>query len=334
MDNNEIILLVTVSLAVVLIAFVSLNFKDWTSKKQRKLALANENPSGTDIKFADPKYQRSNSPGWRDMPVVINSETIARELGWTLERYKIYQDNQRRSVLKYEPDFSNELHPDEIILRLMASRVHTALGNGWYWDILLTDKRMLYKFTEIQATGKPAIKTRQYVASHWYVNIAEVKPQWSGDLGSHVEGGGGYVSGWVWNGTGGAWGQQNPVYTVQHKMGCTVTIIERNGEWQEFPFDVINNKDKLEATRDFIGMLNKLVNLAWKKPTMGDSPARVEVPAPPKRIVSNNTPSGEKDDAGDFDKRAVTLEKYAALKEKGLITEEEYNQQKKKILGQ
>jgi uncharacterized membrane protein len=41
----------------------------------------------------------------------------------------------------------------------------------------------------------------------------------------------------------------------------------------------------------------------------------------------------DKEEADDFEERAATLEKYAALKEKGLITEEEYNQQKKKILG-
>jgi hypothetical protein len=41
----------------------------------------------------------------------------------------------------------------------------------------------------------------------------------------------------------------------------------------------------------------------------------------------------KKEEADDFEERAAALEKYAALKEKGLITEEEYNQQKKKILG-
>jgi hypothetical protein len=35
----------------------------------------------------------------------------------------------------------------------------------------------------------------------------------------------------------------------------------------------------------------------------------------------------------DLEKHAEALERYAALREKGLITEEEYNQQKKKILG-
>ncbi len=48
---------------------------------------------------------------------------------------------------------------------------------------------------------------------------------------------------------------------------------------------------------------------------------------------TKNIPSDRKEETDELDKRIILLEKYAALREKGLITEEEYTQQKKKILG-
>jgi hypothetical protein len=59
----------------------------------------------------------------------------------------------------------------------------------------------------------------------------------------------------------------------------------------------------------------------WKSLDLGEA-KRGEEPMTPSRPP-----------LADLEKHAVDLERYAALKEKGLITEEEYNQQKKKILG-
>jgi hypothetical protein len=53
----------------------------------------------------------------------------------------------------------------------------------------------------------------------------------------------------------------------------------------------------------------------------------------PQTYVARSARPDKKEEADDSEKRVALLEKYAALKEKGLITEEEYNQQKKKILG-
>ncbi len=296
-------------------------------------------PFNADMKLADPKYKRSSSPGWDDIPALINSETISQELGWALEKYKTYQDNQRKEVLTAVPDFGNELHPKEIIIRWMKFRglplvsVSGKKTVDHYWNILLTDKRILYK---VEKKIENRID-KQWVASHWYESIS-IQEAWQGDLGSHVEGGGGYVSGWIFAGMGSIYGEQKAVKTVRHYIDCTIIFVERNGERNSFPFPPITNKETLTAVKDFAGMLNKLVNLAWKRTSIESPPTQAELPAPQKRIESpaagaNNRPSGEKD-VGDFDKRAATLEKYAALKGKGLITEEEYNQQKKKILNQ
>jgi hypothetical protein len=60
---------------------------------------------------------------------------------------------------------------------------------------------------------------------------------------------------------------------------------------------------------------------------------QVSTPYPQSPQNAASVPPGKPGEADDFEKRAAALEKYASLKQKGLITEEEYNQQKKKILG-
>jgi hypothetical protein len=218
--------------------------------------------------FRGKKMSENNSKkviSWNAIPPAVNVEMIARELGWSIERYKAYQDTLRSEILTSVPDFGEKLYPEEIILRWIPWDV---IGEVWYlWRIILTDKRILYKYEE----RKTAVfrvgwhTTEQFIANHWYANIVEVKPEWQGDLGSHIEGGGGYIGGWVWGGWGGMQGRQEPIKTVQHKIHCYVTVRERNGAWQRFPFCNIENQDGVNIAKDFISMVNKLVDLAWNK---------------------------------------------------------------------
>jgi tetratricopeptide (TPR) repeat protein len=204
---------------------------------------------------------------WHEVPAVIDTETIARELGWPVERFKAYQESKRRELFEKVPDFANVLRPDELILRWIPLD-YWRTGEQVSWSIVLTDKRILYRYwkREVGYFGKVSTKAMSF-CDHYYSNIVEVKPQWQGDLGSHVEGGGGYVGGWIWGGWGGVYGTQEPTKTIQHHMDCVVSVKERNGSQAKFPFLNIQNQNSLNIAEDFIGMLNKLVDLAWKKGT-------------------------------------------------------------------
>ncbi len=215
----------------------------------------NYKSGGTNSQLVERKGEQIIPSVWKDIPTVINSETIAREMGWSLERYKAYLDVQKREFLRVAPDFGDKLYSEELILRWVRPLlVHC-------WQIVLTDKRVLYKIADVA----DSVITGRDIFNHWYKDLVEVKPEWLGDLGSHIEGGGGYVWGWVWEGTGSTWGQQNPIQTVQHHADCYVTIREQNGSGQKFPFRYIINQNDMDTVRDFIAMLNKLVNLAWGK---------------------------------------------------------------------
>jgi hypothetical protein len=251
---------------------------------------------------------------WTDIPPVINCETIARETGWPLERFMAYLDGQKKEFLRVAPDFGDELYPEELIFRWVRPL------QARCWPIILTDKRILYKIAD--SRDAKSMK-KEEIRNHWYVNITEVKPVWTGDIGSHIEGGGGYVTGWVWNGTGGAWGQQNPIQAVQHIAECWVTISEQSNSWR-FPFRFITNQNDVNVVKDFVDMLRKLVNITWKSQSPADSTSK-------NSASDRNQKQIESTRAGDD--TLSTLERYAALREKGLITEEEYNQQKKKLLN-
>jgi hypothetical protein len=292
-------------------------------------------PKGTDIKYAENRKGQADFQNRRDMPAVVTAEIIAGEIGWTTERYRIHQENQRQMVSENFPGLEKEIQPDELIIRQLLNMDTGAAGNRVHtnrWSIILTDRRLLYGFRE---ETKRDGKFLQWVASHWYADIVETKPSWSGDLGSHVEGGGGSISGWVWNGTGTVSGQQNSIKTVKHQMSCALLVTEQNGDWVNFPFNQIGSEGHVNTIRDFVNMLDRLVDMAWKRQSVENSGSKAFASGSnAKKIESLSDAGGDKSGyADDFEKRAAALEKYAALKEKGLITEEEYNQQKKKILG-
>lgn len=297
-----------------------------TGTSRGRAAAIRQRPSGTDIRYANKKPGQDGHSTFNTMPVVVTSETIAQELGWTLERYKKHQANEKAQLINTVPEFGSELHPEEIILRKISFQ--NVLERYHIWDIVLTDKRILYKFEEkkrsMAVAGRLGATTIKWVASHWYSDIVDVNTQWSGDLGSHIEGGGGSVSGWVWNGMGSIQGQQKGVTTVQHHINCGITIKEQNGDWQRLPDLAAWDEEGLKALQDFVGMLDKLVDMAWQG-------RRYEASAPSAIASTQNQPPVKATPvAGNT---LSELERYAAMREKGLLTEEEYNQQKKKLLG-
>jgi hypothetical protein len=207
-----------------------------------------------------------NQIPWNQIPIVIKKETIIQELGWTLEKYQAYQESLRRDLLQAVPDFSDKFYPEELILRWVPSQWANAdhrIAN--FWNIVLTDKRIIYKWEEKQAgILRDWHSTAQLLSSHLYQEIVEVTPERKGDPGANMKSGGEFAYGWAWQGTGSTWGKQSDARPVEHKIDFYVTVKDQKGAWTRFAFRNIPDQDGIDSAMDFINKLNRLVELARK----------------------------------------------------------------------
>ncbi len=200
---------------------------------------------------------------------VIDADTIAKQRGWVIERYQADQEAVRNRIFQGVPDLRppDGLSPnwrDELILWWMCP----PLLVGQRSDIILTSRRLIVEHAITDKKMLQKAKEHKVLWVVWYGDILRVTPRWTGDLGSHVEGGGGYTYGWGWGGTGGVWGQQQPVWTVQHYVRCVVDVETRQGVVNVptigTPF-TCRNPGEIENIRQFAWMLDDLVNRAWQK---------------------------------------------------------------------
>jgi hypothetical protein len=200
---------------------------------------------------------------------VVDADTIAKSRGWVIGRYQADQEAVRNRLFEVVPDLRppDGLSPnwrDELILCCMGPY----LIYGYRTDIVLTSRKLIVATAIIDKKLLQKGKEPKSLRVIWYGDILRVTPRWTGDLGSHVEGGGGYTYGWGWGGTGGVWGQQQPVWTVQHYVRCVVEVETRQGVLQlpavTTPF-TCRNPGEIENIKQFAWMLDDLVNRAWQK---------------------------------------------------------------------